>query len=237
MTVSGFSGPVCRETRQLLGVYVLGAIDPAERAQVDEHLGECQLCRDELAGLAGLPAMLGHVPVADVERLSALPAGQPEMEEPSDELLNSLLKKVAAKRRSRMWRGAAAAAAAVLVAAGGAAAGGQLVGTHQGKVPSEVATGSNARSNVAAEVDYSATDWGTAMRVQVSGINPGTTCKFWVVQKDGKESLAGSWTVSAGYYQHQSWYQVASQVKPASVRSFQITTGNTNRVLVTIPAS
>ena len=69
MTMSGFSGPACREIRQLLGVYVVGAIDPAERAIVDEHLGECQLCRDELAGLAGLPAMLSRVPAADVEWL------------------------------------------------------------------------------------------------------------------------------------------------------------------------
>ncbi len=41
MTISGFSGPACREMRQLLGVYVVGAIDPAERALVDDHLGEC----------------------------------------------------------------------------------------------------------------------------------------------------------------------------------------------------
>jgi len=67
MTISEFSGPACREMRQLLGVYVVGAIDPAERAMVDEHLGQCAACRDEIAGLAGLPAMLSRVPAADVE--------------------------------------------------------------------------------------------------------------------------------------------------------------------------
>ncbi len=44
-----------------LGVYVLGAIDPAERALVDAHLATCRDCRDELAGLAGLPALLARV--------------------------------------------------------------------------------------------------------------------------------------------------------------------------------
>ncbi len=39
MTNSGSSGPACRDVRQLLGVYVVGAIDPAERSVVDEHLG------------------------------------------------------------------------------------------------------------------------------------------------------------------------------------------------------
>ena len=53
----------CREIRQALGVYVLGAIDPAERAQVDEHLATCPDCREELASLAGLPAMLRKVQI------------------------------------------------------------------------------------------------------------------------------------------------------------------------------
>ena len=61
----------CRQIRQALGVYVLGAIDPAERAQVDEHLATCPECREELASLAGLPAMLRKVPVVEAERLAA----------------------------------------------------------------------------------------------------------------------------------------------------------------------
>jgi len=54
----------CREIRHSLGVYVLGAIDPADRALVEEHLASCPECREELAGLAGLPALLavGRVP-------------------------------------------------------------------------------------------------------------------------------------------------------------------------------
>ena len=44
--MNGMAG--CREIKQALGVYVLGAIDPAERAQVDEHLATCLECREEL---------------------------------------------------------------------------------------------------------------------------------------------------------------------------------------------
>ena len=51
----------CAEARLSLGVYVLGAIDPAERALVDSHLAGCRDCRDELAGLAGIPALLSRV--------------------------------------------------------------------------------------------------------------------------------------------------------------------------------
>jgi len=37
------------------------AIDPAERSVVDVHLSTCPECREELAGLAGLPALLRRI--------------------------------------------------------------------------------------------------------------------------------------------------------------------------------
>jgi hypothetical protein len=236
MTVSSFSGPACRGIRQLLGVYVVGAIDPAERALVDEHLGTCALCRDELAGLAGLPAMLSRVPPADVERLSMAPTGLPEMAEPSAELLNSLLRKVTVKRRSRTWRGVAAVAAAALLAAGGTAVATQLTKPAPAHVAgADVASGASASSHVAAVVDYSQTPWGsTAMRVKVSGISPGTTCQFWVLGKAGW-SYAGTWTVGATSYGQPVWYWAYSPVAASAVHGFQITSGS--RVLVNISAS
>lgn len=59
----------CDEIRHALGVYVLGAIDPAERTAVDRHLAACSACRDELAALAGLPALLGRLTLSEVESL------------------------------------------------------------------------------------------------------------------------------------------------------------------------
>ncbi len=61
----------CPEARISLGVYVLGAIDPAERALVDAHLATCRDCRDELAGLAGLPALLARVSTEEAIALAA----------------------------------------------------------------------------------------------------------------------------------------------------------------------
>lgn len=238
MMTSGFSGPVCREIRQSLGVYVVGAIDPAERALLDEHLAECQSCRDELAGLAGLPAMLSRVPVADVERLSR-PVRQADTARPPDELLNSLLRKVTAKRKSRMWRGAAAVAAAAVVAAAGAAAVSQLTKPATGGTEvaqQEWATASGR--HISAVVEYAPVDWGTAMRVQVIGIKPGTVCQFWVVGKNGTSQYAGTWTVIASYgrgYGQRAWYPASSVVSATSVRGFQLTSGG--KVLLDIPTS
>ena len=63
----------CRDIRHALGVYVLGAIDPAERATVDSHLSSCPECREELAGLAGLPALLRRIPVDEAQQLADEP--------------------------------------------------------------------------------------------------------------------------------------------------------------------
>src|SRR5262252_7841419 len=127
-TMTGMAG--CREIRQALGVYVLGAIDPAERARVDEHLATCADCREELAGLAGLPAMLRRVPMAEAQRLAVADQADSATEETSpDELLPSLLTRTAQARRVRRWRELAAAAAVVVLALGAGAAGASLLGS------------------------------------------------------------------------------------------------------------
>ena len=52
----------CAHVRNQLGVYLLGAVGPGERAQIEEHLAACPWCRGELAGLAGMPGLLRRVP-------------------------------------------------------------------------------------------------------------------------------------------------------------------------------
>jgi len=64
-TSAGDCGPI----RHALGVYVLGAIEPADRALVSSHLAWCHDCRDELAGLARMPALLDRVPRAEAYRI------------------------------------------------------------------------------------------------------------------------------------------------------------------------
>jgi predicted lipoprotein with Yx(FWY)xxD motif len=53
----------CAGIRPQLGVYLTGAIAPADREAVVRHLTACAGCRAELAGLAGLPALLRRPPV------------------------------------------------------------------------------------------------------------------------------------------------------------------------------
>src|SRR5689334_18593271 len=96
--------PSCRGLRELLGVYVVGAIEPAERSMVDSHLETCLDCREELAGLAALPALLRRVSVPDAERIAVTGAPRGTDPEPSEETLNGLLRQVRARRSAQRVR-------------------------------------------------------------------------------------------------------------------------------------
>ncbi|MDX3076642.1 zf-HC2 domain-containing protein [Streptomyces sp. MI02-7b] len=78
----------CDVVRFSLGGYVLGTLSPAETEQVRAHLAECEECRAEHAELAGLPALLATVSVAEAEAAAA-PAA-------SEDLTDRLVQRAAA---------------------------------------------------------------------------------------------------------------------------------------------
>jgi hypothetical protein len=224
----------CRGIRELLGVYVLGAIDPAERGVVDGHLSYCHDCREELAGLAGLPALLRRVPMAEAERLASPGARAGDFDDPQPELLTSVLRRVADRRRTRRVRTIFAAAAALLIAVGGGAVVTHSLAPQQVTGPASFADVAHASGNgLTVTVRYGKSNWGTEMWVQANGIAPGTTCKFWVVTKDGRRLIAGGWTVGSGA--DPLWYPADISVPAASLTGFLITSGGST--LLRIPAA
>lgn len=95
---------------QLDGVYVLGALAPAERQEYEVHLRTCEACSRAVQELAGLPGLMGRV---DAEILSTRRLVDP----PPDTLWPDLLERVRRSRRRRTFTtaGLAAAAAAAIV--------------------------------------------------------------------------------------------------------------------------
>ncbi len=234
----------CLHVRQSLGVYVVGAIDPAERTMVDRHLAGCPDCREELAGLAGLPALLGRVPVAEAAQIAGFPSERTgpgprsDPSPPDGEILTPLLARVAQRRRASRWRNLAAAAAVVLVAGGSAAGAVEL--TQAPSAGSSVSPGTAGHwekahgtapgTNVTADITYRGQPWGTQLAVRVSGIKSGTTCQLWVLGAHGEKWLAGSWTVTST---PQKISYAESVAAPASaVKQFQITAGGKTLVAV-----
>lgn len=94
--------PACGQLRRELGVYLLGAIAPADRSAVRNHVASCADCRDQLADLAGLPGLLRRVPLDEVESL--VPAGDTDGSSAlRDRPLGSLLSQAAKRRQYRVW--------------------------------------------------------------------------------------------------------------------------------------
>jgi len=230
-------GEGCGDLRRALGVYVVGAIDPAERARVDAHLAGCPECREVLAELAGLPALLHRIPVGEARRLAA-GDGPPPQAPPPGELLGSLLARVAAARRARRWRTAAAAAAVAVLALGAGAAGAAALGGSP--PPARVAAGGTAGtvsgaaagSPVHLTVKYQRMTWGTRLSVRVTGVPEGTVCQFRVTGVAGRTAVLGGWRVS--YAGERTWYPLSTAMSEGSLRSFQVL-GN-GKVLVSVAA-
>ena len=223
----------CTDARQALGVYVLGAIEPAERSLVDRHLSGCRECRDELAGLAGLPALLSRVSADEIGRISREDAGPiPGEAAAPDDFAKSVLSLTAARRRRhRRWQ---AVAAAVVVAAAGTVAGLRLAsssspaaqtGTQSGPPASwQTARTTSALRGIQATVRYSPEPWGIAVDVQISGLPAGSTCQLWVTDAHGVHLAAAGWTISNGDL--KAWYPGSSWVPMTQVQGFDVTTGS-----------
>ncbi len=229
------SGLGCRQVRLELGVYLVGAIAPADRDAVDSHLTGCKDCRAELAALAGLPALLGRRPAAEAaaSRLGCEPVAAPH------QLLQPLLRRATRMRQRRRLRTRLAAAAAIAaIAGGGAAAATFALDQPQARSPAAAAPqqaqtvrGTSPRTDASATIRYSARPWGMAVDVQVSGIPAGTRCELEVISARGQEIPSGSWMIARGH--GGIWYSGSSSVPLAGARGFVIVAGT--RALVTIP--
>ena len=222
----------CAQARRELGVYLLGAIEPAQRALVERHLAGCQACRAELSDLAGLPSLLRRVPADAVLQLQADDTVQATPPPP----LSALLARMAAVRRRR-W----ILTFAAVVITGIAAAWGVQTLRAAAPLPPAAATAwaravtvqaANPITGIWAAVRYTAQPWGTELAVRITGVAAGTSCQLLVTGTGGQQVAAGGWDFTAG--QHATWYPASVPLKTPSVDSFEIISGG--KILVTIPA-
>ncbi len=102
----------CRDYGDLVGPYVLGALEPGEVEEMNQHFAECDRCALERRQLAGLPGLLDAAQPDDT-----IAAVSPQLE---DAVLDQFVRERArAARPRRAWRRFAipAAAAATLILA------------------------------------------------------------------------------------------------------------------------
>ncbi len=225
------SDPACRRFRELLGVYVVGAIEPSERSLLDDHLNQCYGCREELAGLAVLPALLHRIPLDEAEQFMQPSADAVDPDNPAPRVLSRLLVEVRARQRSRRLRTVLAAAAAVIIAASGSVAVSSVFDhrPHRAVAVDRVFARSGQFSG---EVKYAAAGSGTKIWVKVKGVPEKTFCMFYVTTSDGRTELVGGWLV--GQEGSTLWYPSKAKVAEKSLTGFMVT--SRGKVLLKFPA-
>jgi Putative zinc-finger len=192
--------------------YVLGSLSSAERSEYEAHLRTCPSCRQAVAELGCMPALLSRLDGADV---AAIDEGGPNGSAPTmrPQVLNSLQAKVSHRRRlSRMVLSTVAAAAAAVL----------VIGTFIAMRPSGLIPGPTPpaaeesgltmtpvmSSELSATVTLSSYSWGTRIDMNCTyGVDNSDherdsqaddKLAMVVVGRDGSRSQVATWVALPG---------------------------------------
>lgn len=180
-----------RHVEEALGAYVLGALEPAERRAVEAHVADCTRCRDELAALSGMPALLDRLTSDEATAdLAAVPATlAPQLTAGAAGAI------VALRRQVRRWRLTAAAVAMAAVVAG------VVTQAPWRTAPEPIVVALQPVAADAAQVDGTvatyAWEWGTTVEVAVANLPDRSRYVIWVVAGDGTRQEVGTWGPTA----------------------------------------
>lgn len=179
------------QAQMSLGAYVLGALDAADRSELEEHLAGCADCRIEVVSFAGLPGLMGRLTLTEAQR-DELP--------PSPGLQASTIAAIEAEKEKsrhgvRRWRVIAGGGLAAAVAACTALI---LVLTSSGPAVLDAATvrqdliaatGVTARGSLA----LLSKPWGTQVHLVLSDLPRTGAFSVRTIDETGRQSTAATW--------------------------------------------
>jgi len=185
--------------------YVLGSLSSADRREFEAHMADCSSCREAVAELSGMPALLSRLDRNEVVAINEADhtSGVQEM---SPVLLPSLLAALRWRRqRTRLVTWTAAAAAAVVLAIS------VLIGVA-GRSPTSSPPQTTASAQpmeqvgttlLASTVSLSRQQWGTHIALNFVCIAPvdahHDTVALVVVGRDGSQSRLATWVAIPGH--------------------------------------
>ena len=207
----------CREVELSLGVLVLGALEPAERPAIEAHIAACPRCSAILAELAPLPGLMHRLDPFErdaaaepqssqsssqqsASQQSAVQRSASQRSSPPQPLplvpleLRERLVLAARKERTRRRRWVAGiAAAAVFVALSLAAAASSGLWSDR---QATVATATDARTSVRADVRLMPDATGSALALSLTGVTPAEHCKLVAIDAQGRRDVAAAWVAT-----------------------------------------
>lgn len=184
--------------------YVLGSLSATDWREFEAHMAGCPECRQAVAELSGIPAMLAQLDRNDIGAINEAdhPSGATEM---PPELLPSLLAGVHSRRvrsRAMTWMGSAAAAVILTI--------GVLVGVYGSfpTSPPQAAVSALPMDQVgttllASTVSISGQQWGTNIALKFVCLAPPDaphdTVALVVVGRDGSQTRLATWVAIPGH--------------------------------------
>ena len=186
--------------------YVLGSLSATDRREFESHMAQCPDCREAVAELSGVPALLsqldGELVAAIDGPATATGSATPEI---SPKLLPSLLATVSWRRRRTrvtIWVASAAAAAVLGV--------GVFVGVqdHSSTAPQQVTASSQPMSQIGTNlltstVAVTSQQWGTFINLKCVCLAPlnahHDTLAMVVVGRDGSKTRLATWVAEPGH--------------------------------------
>lgn len=184
--------------------YVLGSLSAADRREFEAHIPRCPACREAIAELSGMPAMLSQL---DLNALAAIngsghPSVVPKM---SPQLLPSLLAAVRRRRRrTRLTTWTVTAAAAVLAIS-------VFVGVHgyfTTSPPPQATVSALQLAQVGTKLLTSTVwvtpeRWGTSINMRSQCLAPldapHDRLAMVVVGRDGSQTRLATWVAEPGH--------------------------------------
>jgi anti-sigma-K factor RskA len=192
----------CRDYGDLVGPYVLGALEPAEAEEMERHLAECHSCALERRRLAGLPALLDAAQPDDI----SVAALSPQLE---DAVLDQFVRERArsARPRRRWPRLAIPAAAAATVILAVALALILPGGDHSAYARADLWSMSG---QVLGKAEVAEVEGGTRVQLRAHHlpVSHGKVYELWCVRTDGR------W-INGGSFQARSDGTAAAQLTAA----------------------
>jgi hypothetical protein len=233
----------CREIELSLGVLVLGALEPAERPAVEEHLAQCSRCTAILAELAALPGLLHRLdPIERVRSGPPQEASAPwSSPRPAREQLPLLAPpalrdrlvgaaRAERMRRRRRWAAGISAAAILLGVVLAGTVLGDLWGSGHG-TSAIVASATDSSSAVHADVRLKPDGSGTELALQLTGVAPAEHCRLVAVDAQGRQQVAATWVAT---YEGRATVTGHTSLQPRQIARLLVVT-DAGRRLVRVP--
>jgi anti-sigma factor RsiW len=215
--------------------YVLGSLSAADRREFEAHMANCLACRDAVADLSGMPALLSQLDGAEVAAIDEPRPAESATPAMSPELLPSLLATVRwRRRRARVATWVASSAAAVVLGIG------VFVGIqgHSSTPPQQVTASSQPMAQVGttlltSTMQLSSQHWGTSINLKCVCLAPLSAhhdmLAMVVVGRDGSQTRLATWVAEPG---HTATPAGSISTPVDQIAAVQVVSADTGQVLL-----